>query len=99
MEPPQAYKDFVEQFPGLGAGWEQLGTASREGPLDARTVALVKLALSIGARLEGPVHSAARKAAAAGVSQAELDQVVALSASTIGFPGAVAGWTWIRDVT
>jgi len=33
-----------------------------------------------------------------GVTDAEMNQVVALAASVIGMPSAVAVWTWIRDV-
>lgn len=99
MTPPQAYEDFTTRFPGIAQGWEQLGKAARAaGPLDAREVALVKLAIAIGSGQTGPVHSATRKALDAGVPFAELEQVVALSASTLGLPRAVAAWTWIRDV-
>lgn len=96
---PEAYERFTARFPGIAKGWEQLGVASREGPLDERDVALTKLALAIGGGQTGPVHSATRKALAAGVSLAEIEQVVALSASTLGLPRAVAAWTWIHDVS
>ena len=43
------------------------------------------------------MHSAVRKARDAGVSLAEMEQLVALAASTIGFPSSVAVWSWIRD--
>jgi hypothetical protein len=46
---------------------------------------------------EGAVHSAVRKARDASVSLAEMEQVVALAASTIGFPSSVAVWSWIRE--
>ncbi len=96
---PRQYEEFTARFPGLAAGWEQLGTAARQGALDAKTVALVKLALAIGSRQEGPVHSATRKALAAGCDVTDLEQVVALSASTLGMPRCVAAWTWMRDIT
>ena len=32
------------------------------------------------------------------LSRAELEQVVALAASTIGLPATVAAWTWVQDV-
>jgi hypothetical protein len=38
-----------------------------------------------------------RKARDAGASLAEMEQVVALAASTIGLPASVAVWTWMRD--
>ena len=57
----------------------------------------MKLAIAIGTRSEGATHSAVRKAIAAGVSTDEIHQVVALSASNLGLPGAVAAFTWIED--
>jgi hypothetical protein len=33
-----------------------------------------------------------------GISRSELDQVVALSAGTLGFPQTVAAYTWIKDL-
>ena len=38
-----------------------------------------------------------RKALAAGVAPEEIYQAVALAASTIGLPGAVAAFTWVED--
>ena len=35
--------------------------------------------------------------ASSGVSRAEIDQVLALSAGTIGFPATVAVYSWVRD--
>jgi len=96
---PRAFEEFTKRFPGLDSGWQQLGRASRDGPLDERTVALVKLALAIGSGLEGPVHSATRKALSAACPEEEIEQVAALAASTLGLPRSVAAWTWMRDVT
>ena len=96
-KPPDAYLDFTQRFPKLGKAWEQLGDAGREGPLDDKTARLVKLGIAIGCLREGAVHSAARKALAAGAKREELEQVIALAASTIGLPSAVAVYTWILD--
>jgi hypothetical protein len=57
----------------------------------------VKLGIAIGAMREGAVHSGVRKARDAGASLAEMEQVVALAASTIGFPASVAVWNWVRE--
>ena len=96
-KPPQTYRDFIARFPKLGEAWEALAEAGQEGPLDAKTQRLLKLAIAIGAQKEGPVHASARKAASAGVTREEMEQVVALAAGTIGLPSAVAAWSWIRD--
>lgn len=96
-KPPKTYSDFMRRFPKVGAAWELTGEAGREGPLDAKCARLVKLALSIGTLREGAVHAAVRKALAAGVTRAEIDQVIALSAGSIGFPATVAIYSWIEE--
>lgn len=95
--PPKTHIDFTERFPKLAQAWREMGEAGKEGPLDEKTARLVKLGVAIGFLHEGSVHSCVRKALALGVTQEELDQVVALAAGTIGIPWAVAAWTWIHD--
>lgn len=96
-KPPDTFLEFVTRFPQIGEAWRLVQDAGAEGPIDEKTARLVKLGIAIGSRQEGAVHSAVRKAFAAGVTDAELDQVIALAASTIGFPAAVAVFSWIRD--
>jgi len=98
-EPPKAYRAFVTRFPKLGQAWDLLGEAGSEGPLDPRTARLLKLAIAIGAGREGAVHASARKALAMGIPAAEMEQVVALAAGTLGLPATVAAHRWILDVT
>jgi alkylhydroperoxidase/carboxymuconolactone decarboxylase family protein YurZ len=95
--PPKAFHSFSERFPRIAEAWAILGEAGTEGPLDPRTARLIKLAASIGARSEGATHSAVRKARAAGATPEEIYQVVALAASTVGLPNAVAAFTWVED--
>jgi alkylhydroperoxidase/carboxymuconolactone decarboxylase family protein YurZ len=68
------------------------------GPLDPRTQRLVKLALALGARHEGAVHSHARRALREGASREELLHVALLGVTTLGWPHATAGRAWILDV-
>jgi len=96
-KPPAVHQQFVRRFPKLERAWELVNEQGAAGPLDARAQRLAKLAIAIGAMREGAVHSAVRKARDAGVSLAEMEQVVALGASTIGFPSSVAVWSWIRE--
>jgi alkylhydroperoxidase/carboxymuconolactone decarboxylase family protein YurZ len=95
--PPAAHRQFVSRFPRLGEAWDLVNEEGGSGPLDGKTQRLVKLAVAIGAMREGAVHSGVRKARDVGASLAEIEQVVALAASTIGLPASVAVWTWIRD--
>ncbi len=94
---PGAYRDFVERFALLGQAWDRIGEAGKEGPLDERTQRLVKLAVAIGAQREGAVHASVRKALAMGIGRDELDQVVALSAGTLGMPSVVAAYNWVKE--
>ena len=94
---PKAYREFTQHYPKLGDAWESARKAEKEGPLDEKTSRLVKLGVSIGAFREGAVHSAVRKALAAGASAPEVRHVVALAASTIGFPSTVAVYSWLRE--
>jgi alkylhydroperoxidase/carboxymuconolactone decarboxylase family protein YurZ len=96
-KPPDAYTEFTRRFPKVGKAWEMLGDAGREGPIEEKTARLIKLAVSIGALREGAVHSAVRKALASGASRAEIEQVIALAAGTIGLPATVAVFTWTQD--
>jgi alkylhydroperoxidase/carboxymuconolactone decarboxylase family protein YurZ len=97
-KPPAAHQAFVRRFPRIGQAWDLVNEEGAAGPLEAKTQRLLKLAVSVGAMREGAVHSGVRKARDAGASDAEIEQVVALAASTIGFPSAVAVWRWVRDV-
>ena len=96
--PPQTYLDFIQTYPDLKAAWDSIHAAGREGPLDARTARLIKLGIAMGAMREGAVHSGVRKALKLGITEAELQQVVALCAATLGMPSTVANFSWVRDV-
>ncbi len=95
--PPAAHRQFVARFPSLGKAWDLVNEEGGSGPLGEKTQRLVKLAVAVGAMREGAVHSGVRKARDAGATLAEMEQVVALAASMIGLPSAVAVWTWMRD--
>jgi len=96
-KPPKTYSAFMKRYPKVGEAWELVGAAGKEGPLDAKTARLVKLAISIGSMREGAVHAGVRKAVAAGATPAELYQVVALAAGSIGFPSTVAVHQWVDE--
>lgn len=81
------------------AAYESLSAATAgAGPLNAKSRALVKLALAIGAGREGAVHSHTRRALAAGCDSDEIRHVVLLGATTLGFPAMMAARTWVEDV-
>lgn len=98
-ELPKRYKKFMDTFPDVGEAYKKLGDAVHQaGPLDEKSRALIKLAISTGARLEGAVHAHARKALDAGCTEDEVRQVALLSLPTIGFPSMMAALSWIDDI-
>ncbi|MFC1661221.1 carboxymuconolactone decarboxylase family protein [Gemmatimonadota bacterium] len=97
-KPPETHDDFVRAFPKLAQAWETVGNAGRQGPLDEKTARLVKLAVAVGCQQEGAVHASVRKGLAMGITREELEHVIVLAAGTLGFPRAVAAYTWIKDL-
>lgn len=96
---PGWYKDQRRKYPKVFDAHEELGKACQAaGPLDARTRSLVKLALAVGAGLEGGVHSHARRSLEAGATPEECRHVVLLGTTTIGFPAMMAALSWVEDV-
>ena len=96
---PPRYRRFQKEQPKVAAALEQLGAAAATaGPLDKKLVELIRLAIAVGAREEGAVHSHTRRALEAGASAAEIRHVVLLSITSIGFPNAMAAMSWIDDV-
>jgi len=98
-EPPRRYQQFRRKYPAVMRAYESLGEATAQaGPLDAKSRALVKLGIAIGAWREGAVHSHTRRVLAAGCSLDEIRHVVLLATTTLGFPSMMAALTWVEDV-
>jgi AhpD family alkylhydroperoxidase len=95
---PKAYENFKKTYPKIWQAYDRLGAAVHDrGPLDKKTRELLKLALAVGARLEGAVHSHTRRALEAGAGAEEIYHVVLLGLTTLGFPHTVAALTWVED--
>ena len=95
---PSSVSSFEKKHPSVWQAFEKLGKECHEaGPLDEKTRRLVKLALAVGLRHEGAVHSATRNALRSGVTREELEHVAILAVTTIGWPAAYAAMTWIED--
>jgi alkylhydroperoxidase/carboxymuconolactone decarboxylase family protein YurZ len=96
---PGRYLQFQEAHPQIFQAYEQLGKAATvAGPLNQKEIALVKLALAAGARLEGAVHSHCRRALEAGLTKEEIRHAVLLSVTTMGFPSMMATLSWVDDI-
>jgi len=96
---PRTYESFRKEYDKVWTAYDRLAKASHQaGPLNVKTRALLKLALSIGAKSEGAVHSHTRQALDAGASQQEIRHLVLLGITTVGFPASMAALSWVEDV-
>jgi len=83
----------------VGQAYRELGDAVFEsGPLNAKTQALVKLGVAVGARMEGAVHSHVRKCREAGVTPDEIRHAILQATTTLGFPNMMAALSWADDI-
>lgn len=95
---PGTYKEFVRRFPALGRAHEGIASAVEQaGPLDAKSLALIKIGICLGAGLESALHSHVRRAVQHGATHAEIEQAILLGMNTVGFPRTVAAWSWARE--
>ncbi len=96
---PAHLLDFASEYPDVWRSFSALAAACHEkgGPLDERSRRIAKLAMAIGMRHQGAVHSAVRQALDAGISRQELLHVAILGITTMGWPAAQASLTWIHD--
>ena len=97
-ELPPIVQETAEHYPQVWEAYNNLGRALGEaGPLDAKTERLVKLAIAVGANLEGAVRSHTRRGLAAELTKEELKHVALLGITTVGWPTALAGLSWVVD--
>ena len=95
---PRPFENFVNEFPDVWNAFDRLGEACHQtAAFDEKTRRLVKLAIAVGAGLEGGTHSAVRQALTAGVTEEEIKSVAILAITTLGFPSAMRSLTWIKD--
>ena len=88
---PDFLEGVIKQYPEVWKAYQDFGEAcSNAGPLDEKTVRLVKLALAVGAKSEGAVHSHTRRALRQGISPEELRQVALLAVTSIGWSPSMA---------
>jgi len=96
---PRRFERFLKEYPEIAVAYESLGDAvHKQGPLDEKTRALVKIALAAGSKMEGAVHAQVRKALKLKITKAEIRQIALLAIPTIGFPAAMAVMSWIDDI-
>lgn len=95
---PSTFKNFISKYPELGHAHERIAKAvEAAGPLDPKTLALIKIGICTGAGLESALRSHVRRARQHGASAAEIEQTILLAMNTVGFPRTVAAWSWAHE--
>ena len=96
---PDFLEGIITEYPDVWKAYQSLGEASKNaGPLDQKNVRLVKLAVAVGAKSEGAVHSHSRRGLKQGITPEELQQVALLAVTSIGWSASMAALSWIQDV-
>ncbi len=96
---PERYQQFRERYAAISAAYDEVSRLTTEaGPLDEKSVQLVRLGMAVASGQEGAAHSHARRALEAGATREEVRHVGLLALTTVGFPRMMAGLSWIDDV-
>ncbi len=96
---PKSYQKTRDEYSKVFEAYEKLGAEVHgAGPINDKNRSLIKLAIAVGARMEGAVHSHTRKALEAGCTKEEIKQTVLLALPTIGMPNMMASMTWVNDI-
>jgi alkylhydroperoxidase/carboxymuconolactone decarboxylase family protein YurZ len=82
----------------VAEAYDSLARSVTAGPLDAATVAVVKVALSAGQGSWRGVHAHARKALEAGVGAGALRQVALVAMPTLGLHASLDALRWIEEI-
>ena len=96
--PAEHNEQFRRKYPKVWTTFSRLAEECHNaGPLDEKTRRLLKIALAVGAGLEGATHSAIRHAREGGITQDELEHIAVLGVTTLGFPAAMRALSWLAD--
>jgi alkylhydroperoxidase/carboxymuconolactone decarboxylase family protein YurZ len=96
---PEKYTEFNKRYPEIFEKYKELGIACREsGPLDEKTMNLVKLGIAMGTNSRGGVMSATRKALEAGATKEEITHAVLMGLTTLGFPSMISSMACVSEV-
>ena len=96
---PPLVQDVAARYPAVWEAFNRLGdSVASAGPLDDKTQRLVKLAIAVGAGLQGGLHSHVRRGLAEGIAAEEMRHVALLAITTVGWPSAMARLSWMEDI-
>jgi 4-carboxymuconolactone decarboxylase len=90
---PDLLNSFKERYPDAWSAYEQLKAAcDRQGPLDAKTVELVKIAVSTAQEHHGGLIAHISQARKAGATEEEIHHAILLTTGLVGIPAVLAAF-------
>jgi len=90
-ERKENWKYFRTSYPRAHEAYEAFGRAlAEEGPLDGKTIALVKLGIAAASQYDLALRSHIEKALKAGCRPEEVEHAILQTATTAGFPRMMA---------
>lgn len=88
---------LVKKYPEVYEAYQAYGKSVHAcGPLDDRTKALLKVAISSVAEHDYALTTHLKKAVDLGITQEELEQVLLLTAPSVGFPNMMESLLTLR---
>lgn len=95
---PETLEQFKRKFPQVWAAYQDLkDICDKQGPLDKKTIELVKIGISTALGREGGLIAHISKAKKAGAPDSEIYHSILLTSALAGFPATLAAFTTARE--
>ena len=94
------FSEFKKEFPEIHEKHAALGEEvhKKGGPLPEKTRWLIKIAISAAGNHKRALETHIRKAAAAGVTEAEIKHAILLLIPTAGFPAFMKSYAVLKSI-
>lgn len=89
---------FQQEFPDVWAAYEAVrGSCDRQGPLDRKTLELIKIGISAALGRHGGLAAHIAQAQRAGAQEAEIYQAILATMSLAGFPTTLGAFAMAKE--
>lgn len=96
---PKTYQKFSEKHESVIQAYDALNEQVKAmDALSDEEIALVKLAISVGAGMDGAMASQTRKALKSGLDPKKIEQVAVLALPTLGLPRMMQAWKTVTGI-
>lgn len=90
---------FMEKHPDVWEAYQNYGKQVHDdGPLDDKTIALLKIVMSSVSEHDYALTTHLRKGLAAGLTREEMEHAIVLTAPSVGFPNMMESLLVLREL-